>query len=212
MPANLSPVFTDLIDPFGDVDLVVPDRSDIEPLIRDIQSRIGIAPALRWEVRTSSQIDMAQHIGAATALDLVEIQIGPDRLNLQNTDAAEDNLHGRTLTGKLPERWRSRRDMRLLLEVSLFALRAARFRIQAGYLCFRQRLQGDSFFLPQDGPVVLMTPGRGRPLTTLASRPIVFPSPVATRRHPPRRHTVPWACAGCSPSGAAAQHQHHNRP
>src|SRR4051812_28954104 len=78
-----SPAFTDLIDPFGDIDLIVPDRADIEPLIRGIQSRIGIASSLRWEVRTVSQIERARKAGAATALDPVEIYIESDRLDLR---------------------------------------------------------------------------------------------------------------------------------
>jgi len=165
-----SPAFTDLIDPFSDIDLIVPGRADIEPLIRGIQSRIGIASSLRWEVRTAAQIDGARETSAATTLDAVEIGVSPDHLEFLRADAAEDDLSRRVLTGTLAEHWRRRRDSRLLLDLSLFALRAARFAAQFG-LGIDERLRNEIFTI---GLGVSPTLLRRSPYVPLALIDVLF--------------------------------------
>src|SRR5436190_472874 len=78
------PLFTDLIDPFSDVDLVVPTRSDFAPVLSAVYGRISVAPALRWELKTAAQVAHHREHDATSSLDDVEVQVLHGMMSMVN--------------------------------------------------------------------------------------------------------------------------------
>jgi hypothetical protein len=125
--ASDEPLFTNLVDPFSDIDIVVPTRADFAPVLSAIYSRISVAPALRWELKTAAQVDYHRKHDAVTSVDEVEVFVGPDTLGVANEQEAAQSFRNHRLKAHVPQEWRWRQNEPLHFEATILALRMARF-------------------------------------------------------------------------------------
>lgn len=185
-----APVLSDLVDPFSDIDLVVPRRADFDTVLSAVFARIGLAPVFRWELKTAAQIDYLRRAGATTSLDSIEIHITKHGAHLEHVEPAAMDLRNRVLTGRVPEAWRVRRDPELFVDVAIQTLRAARFAAQFD-LSIDERLEQS---LRQTNQEMVAGQRRESPYIALAIMDLLFTASTtieARRRLGWTRETVP---------------------